>query len=80
MIFVNELAAVHDIPQWMKHMPRDADAMSFVDVVFPGFLFIVGMSIPFAINNVSKKAQVLSNCSNIFCFEPLVYWYSVFSW
>ena len=50
MIFVNELAGVHDIPQWMKHMPRDADAMSFVDVVFPGFLFIVGMSIPFAIS------------------------------
>lgn len=55
MIFVNELAGVHDIPQWMKHMPRDADAMSFVDVVFPGFLFIVGMSIPFAINQRLKK-------------------------
>jgi predicted acyltransferase len=55
MIFVNELAGVHDIPQWMKHMPRDADAMSFVDVVFPGFLFIVGMSIPFAINRRLEK-------------------------
>ena len=55
MIFVNELAGVHDIPQWMKHMPRDADAMSFVDVVFPGFLFIVGMSIPFAINHRLEK-------------------------
>jgi predicted acyltransferase len=29
-------------------MKADADAMSFVDVVFPAFLFIVGMSIPFA--------------------------------
>jgi len=55
MILVNELAGVHDIPTWMKHMPRDADAMSFVDVVFPGFLFIVGMSIPFAINQRLKK-------------------------
>ena len=45
MIFVNELAGVHDIPQWMKHMPKDAAAMSFVDVVFPGFLFIVGIAI-----------------------------------
>jgi predicted acyltransferase len=51
MIFVNELAGIRDIPAWMKHMPKDADAMSFVDVVFPAFLFIVGMSIPFAINN-----------------------------
>jgi len=55
MIFVNELAGVRDIPAWMKHMPRDADAMSFVDVVFPGFLFIVGMSIPFAINQRLKR-------------------------
>ncbi|KAF2517333.1 DUF5009 domain-containing protein [Flavobacterium foetidum] len=50
MIFVNELASVKNIPQWMKHMPADADAMTFVDLVFPAFLFIVGMSIPFALN------------------------------
>lgn len=50
MIFVNELASVKNVPQWMKHMPADADAMTFVDVVFPSFLFIVGMSIPFAFN------------------------------
>jgi hypothetical protein len=50
MIFVNELASVKNVPQWMKHMPADADAMTFVDLVFPSFLFIVGMSIPFAFN------------------------------
>ncbi|WP_029272716.1 DUF5009 domain-containing protein [Flavobacterium sp. KJJ] len=50
MIFVNELASVKNVPQWMKHMPAEADAMTFVDVVFPAFLFIVGMSIPFAFN------------------------------
>lgn len=50
MIFVNELASVKNIPQWMKHMPADADAMTFVDLVFPAFLFIVGMSVPFAFN------------------------------
>ncbi|KVV14200.1 DUF5009 domain-containing protein [Flavobacterium sp. TAB 87] len=50
MIFVNELASIKNVPQWMKHMPADADAMTFVDVVFPAFLFIVGMSIPFAFN------------------------------
>lgn len=48
MVFVNELAGVADIPQWLKHMPADADAMTFVDLVFPAFLFIVGMSIPFS--------------------------------
>lgn len=50
MIFVNELASIQNVPQWMKHMPADADAMTFVDLVFPAFLFIVGMSIPFAFN------------------------------
>jgi heparan-alpha-glucosaminide N-acetyltransferase len=50
MIFVNELAGIGGIPQWAMHMPADADAMSFVDVVFPAFLFIVGMAIPFAVS------------------------------
>jgi predicted acyltransferase len=49
MIFVNELHGVGGMPAWMKHMPADADAMSVPDVVFPAFLFIVGMSIPFAL-------------------------------
>lgn len=57
MIFVNELAGVSDIPAWMKHMPADADAMTFVDVVFPAFLFIVGMSIPFALANRIAKGD-----------------------
>ena len=50
MVWVNELHGVSGISPWWKHMPADADAMSFVDAVFPAFLFIVGMSIPFAIH------------------------------
>ncbi|WP_394779640.1 DUF5009 domain-containing protein [Undibacterium sp.] len=49
MIFVNELAGVRGIPAWAEHAPADVNAMTFVDVVFPAFLFIVGMSIPFAV-------------------------------
>jgi heparan-alpha-glucosaminide N-acetyltransferase len=49
MVFVNQLAGVSGMPAWARHMAADADAMSFVDVVFPAFLFIVGMSIPFAL-------------------------------
>ncbi|MBX2870943.1 MAG: DUF5009 domain-containing protein [Saprospiraceae bacterium] len=49
MVFVNDLAGVSDIPAWMKHVAADADGMTFVDVVFPAFLFIVGMAIPFAV-------------------------------
>ena len=49
MILVNEWAGVAGLPAWMKHMPADVDAMSFVDMVFPAFLFIVGLSLPFAL-------------------------------
>jgi predicted acyltransferase len=59
MIFVNELSGVKGIPQWMRHMPAEADGMTFVDVVFPAFLFIVGMSIPFAILNRKNKGDSL---------------------
>jgi heparan-alpha-glucosaminide N-acetyltransferase len=57
MIFVNEVAGVREIPAWMKHMPADADAMTFVDMVFPAFLFIVGMSVPFAYHNRLSKGD-----------------------
>ncbi len=48
MIFVNTLDGVRGMPGWLHHAPDDADAMTFPDVIFPAFLFIVGMSIPFA--------------------------------
>lgn len=61
MVFVNELAAVANIPAWMKHVPTEVNGMSFVDVVFPAFLFIVGMSIPFAVENrLSRNKSFLS--------------------
>ena len=57
MVFVNQLAGVSGVPQWARHMKADADAMSFVDVVFPAFLFIVGMSIPFALNQRQARGE-----------------------
>lgn len=49
MITVNEWHGIAALPAWMKHYPAQANAMSFVDMVFPAFLFIVGMSIPLAL-------------------------------
>ena len=57
MVFVNDLAGTPGVPAWMGHMPANADAMSFVDAVFPAFLFIVGMSIPFALQNRLDKGD-----------------------
>ncbi len=57
MVFVNEVAGVKNIPQWIQHMTRGVDGMTIVDWVFPGFLFIVGMSIPMALNHRIQKGD-----------------------
>lgn len=49
MIFVNDLASVHGLPWWNYHMPPHVNGMTYVDVVFPAFLFILGMAIPLAV-------------------------------
>lgn len=55
MIFVNDLWTLRDIPGWLEHTAADEDGMGLADVVFPVFLFIVGLSIPFAIKaRISK--------------------------
>ena len=47
MLFVNDLNM--DIaPAWIGHRTAEFDGMGLADWVFPGFLFLVGMAIPFA--------------------------------
>lgn len=50
MIFVNDVAGVPAAPGWLKHASATEDAMTLPDIVFPGFLFIAGMSIPLALD------------------------------
>lgn len=49
MIWVNDFHSLVGIPEWLKHMPKDMDAMGFSDIIFPAFLFIIGLAIPFSI-------------------------------
>ncbi|GAB2765515.1 hypothetical protein GCM10027275_03630 [Rhabdobacter roseus] len=55
MIFVNDLWTLREVPTWLEHSAAQDDAMGLADVVFPAFLFIVGLSIPFAI--AARSAQ-----------------------
>jgi len=55
MVFVNNLSGVRGLPWWTYHMPEDANGMTYVDMVFPAFLFMVGMSIPLAIDHRRAK-------------------------
>jgi heparan-alpha-glucosaminide N-acetyltransferase len=59
MIFVNDLAGVKDLPWWTYHLPGNVNGMTYVDMVFPFFLFIVGISLPLAVRHrLSKNGSV----------------------
>ncbi|WP_257658437.1 heparan-alpha-glucosaminide N-acetyltransferase domain-containing protein [Parapedobacter lycopersici] len=55
MIFVNDLWSLNNIPDWLGHVERGVDGMGLADTIFPAFLFIVGMSLPFAIRARRKQ-------------------------
>lgn len=57
MIFVNDLGSLKEIPAWLGHVASGVDGIGLADVVFPAFLFIVGMSLPYAIDNRRKKGE-----------------------
>jgi heparan-alpha-glucosaminide N-acetyltransferase len=61
MIFVNDLWTLTNVPQWLEHTQAAEDGMGLSDVVFPAFLFIVGLSTPFAIGNRWSKGASQSN-------------------
>ncbi len=56
MVFVNDLGQA--APKWLHHIqPPDADGMTLADVVFPMFLFIVGVSIPLAFDRARAERR-----------------------
>jgi predicted acyltransferase len=57
MIFVNDLWSLTNIPAWLEHVEPGADGIGLADIVFPAFLFIVGLSIPFAMDNRRSKGD-----------------------
>jgi len=56
MLFVNDLY-MPGVPAWLGHTKADFDGMGLADWVFPGFLFMVGMAIPFAIGGRIAKGE-----------------------
>jgi heparan-alpha-glucosaminide N-acetyltransferase len=57
MIFVNDLGSLKGIPLWLEHVESGVDGIGLADVVFPAFLFIVGLSLPYAIDARRKKGD-----------------------
>jgi predicted acyltransferase len=57
MIFVNDFWSLRGIPTWLEHAQTNQDFLGFSDIIFPCFLFIVGMSIPYAVRNRLAKGD-----------------------
>lgn len=57
MIWVNDFWSLTEVPKWLEHAKKGDDYLGFSDVIFPLFLFIVGLSIPFAIQNRQRKGE-----------------------
>jgi heparan-alpha-glucosaminide N-acetyltransferase len=62
MVFVNSIAGMAAIPFILRHAPATMDAFTLTDVVFPGFLFIVGVSIPLAL---TKRREMGHSASRL---------------
>lgn len=56
MLFVNDMY-MPGVPSWLGHRAADFDGMGLADWVFPGFLFVVGMAIPFSISKRISEGQ-----------------------
>ena len=59
MIFVNDIEDIPNTPLWIHHVADEVDGLGLADIIFPGFLFIVGVSIPFALQNRSAQSSNL---------------------
>src|SRR5579859_1962862 len=57
MIFVNDLWSLRDIPKWLEHVEQGVDGIGLADTIFPAFLFIVGLSIPFSLDSRRAKGD-----------------------
>ena len=60
MLFVNDLYTP-GVPAWLGHVKGDVDGMGLADWVFPGFMFMVGMSIPYSVGNRLSRGDARSD-------------------
>ena len=57
MLWVNDFWTLTSIPKWLKHAVSGEDYLGFSDLIFPWFLFAIGLSIPFAFESRLLKGE-----------------------
>ncbi len=57
MLWVNSFWSLTDVPHGLLHAARGEDMLGFSDTIFPAFLFIMGASVPLAIDKRRAKGD-----------------------
>lgn len=57
MLFVNDIPGLRGVPVWLLHAQATEDRMGFSDIIFPAFLFCMGMSVSFALQNRYRRGE-----------------------
>ena len=57
MVTVNDFWTVGGIPHALEHYATQEDGMGLSDIVFPLFLFVMGLAIPYAIDRRYEKGR-----------------------
>lgn len=57
MLWVNDFAGMSGLPHWLHHAASGEDMMGFSDLIFPSFLFCMGMAVPLSVGAREKKGD-----------------------
>ena len=57
MVMVNDFWSYPDVPHILEHFATMEDGMGLSDYVYPLFLFVMGMSIPYALDRRREKGK-----------------------
>lgn len=79
MLFVNDIPGLKGVPHGLFHAAADEDMLGFSDIIFPAFLFCVGLSVPHAIearfskeeNHLQVLTHILTRTFSLICMGLL---------
>ncbi len=74
MIFVNDFYSVRELPHWLHHAALGEDMLGLSDIVFPAFLFVMGISIPIAIENRFRKGDNIFSILKHIALRTIALW------
>lgn len=61
MVCVNDFWAVYDVPHFLEHFAVMEDGMGLSDIIYPMFLFAMGMSVPLALERRLGRGEGLAS-------------------